>query len=77
MGELFGASKEAYERGDGAEAKKLSNEAKALREEKERLHDEAADWIFLRELTFYLFWFLLLLSATMLSCRAWDGVVIT
>lgn len=49
MGELFGASHEAYESGDGARAKELSNQAKALREKKDKLHRQAADWIFERE----------------------------
>lgn len=46
MGRLFGESREAYERGDGAEAKRLSDQAKSLREEKGRLHREAAEWIY-------------------------------
>ncbi|THH08622.1 hypothetical protein EW145_g2591 [Phellinidium pouzarii] len=49
MGQLFGASREAYEHKDGAEAKRLSEQAKALRNKKERLHREAADWIFQRK----------------------------
>ena len=46
MGRLFGESKAAYERGDGAEAKRLSDEAKKLREKRERLNMRAADWIY-------------------------------
>lgn len=46
MGRLFGASHAAYERGDGAEAKRLSNEAKELKAKRERLHRSAADWIY-------------------------------
>lgn len=46
MGQLFGESREAYERGDGAGAKRLSDQAKELRKEKDRLHSEAAAWIY-------------------------------
>lgn len=46
MGRAFRESQEAYERGDGAEAKRLSDKGKALREKRERLHREAANWIY-------------------------------
>ncbi|EJD02999.1 Smr-domain-containing protein [Fomitiporia mediterranea MF3/22] len=46
MDQLFDASRAAYSRGDGAEAKELSNRAKGLKSEKERLDREAAEWIF-------------------------------
>ena len=48
MDRLFDASREAYKQGDGAEAKELSNRAKALKEEKEKINRQAADWIFER-----------------------------
>ncbi|KAI5123968.1 hypothetical protein M0805_006380 [Coniferiporia weirii] len=46
MGQLFHDSREAYARGDGAEASALSKKAKELRNKRDRLHREAADWIF-------------------------------
>ncbi|KAH8119376.1 Smr-domain-containing protein [Phellopilus nigrolimitatus] len=46
MGRLFGESRAAYEGGDRAGAKSLSDRAKKLRLEKDRLNLEAADWIF-------------------------------
>jgi len=42
----FSESKEAYQGGDGAKAKQLSNEGKAHKAEMERLDAEASTWIF-------------------------------
>ncbi|KDQ21777.1 hypothetical protein BOTBODRAFT_50337 [Botryobasidium botryosum FD-172 SS1] len=46
MGRSFDASKQAFQRGDGAMAKQLSEEGKAHRAEMERLHAEAGAWIY-------------------------------
>ncbi|QRV79473.1 hypothetical protein RhiJN_07488 [Ceratobasidium sp. AG-Ba] len=46
MAKAFDASHAAYERGDGAEAKQLSNEGKRHKAEMERLNEEASNWIF-------------------------------
>ena len=46
MGKAFHDSQEAYGRGEGAEAKRLSEKGKALREKREMLHQKAADWIY-------------------------------
>ncbi|KAI0051225.1 DUF1771-domain-containing protein [Auriscalpium vulgare] len=46
MGRAFDESHTAYERGDGARAKELSNEGKAHQREMERLNAEASEWIF-------------------------------
>ncbi|KAG8681763.1 hypothetical protein FRC08_015410 [Ceratobasidium sp. 394] len=46
MAKAFNASHVAYETGDGAEAKRLSDEGKRHKAEMERLDKEASDWIF-------------------------------
>ena len=46
MAASFAASHEAYQRGDGAGAKELSNEGKAAKAEMEELNEKAAEWIF-------------------------------
>ncbi|KAI0812297.1 hypothetical protein BC629DRAFT_1589085 [Irpex lacteus] len=46
MHKLSRESQEAYQGGDGARAKELSNESKAKRAEMERLNQEAAEWLF-------------------------------
>lgn len=48
MAKAFDASHRAYENGDGAGAKNLSNEGKRHKAEMERLNQEASDWIFQR-----------------------------
>jgi hypothetical protein len=46
MHQCFDQSHKAYENGDGAKAKELSNEGKEAQHEMDRLNKEAADWIF-------------------------------
>ena len=46
MGKCFDGSQDAYRRGDGALAKKLSEEGKAHQAEMNRLHKEAARWVY-------------------------------
>ncbi|KEP52459.1 Smr domain protein C11H11 [Rhizoctonia solani 123E] len=46
MARAFDASQEAYQTGDGAKAKQLSNEGKRHKAEMERLNKEASNWIF-------------------------------
>ncbi|KAI1796405.1 DUF1771-domain-containing protein [Ganoderma leucocontextum] len=46
MARNFEAGHQAYESGDGARAKELSNAGKAAQREMERLNEEAAEWIF-------------------------------
>lgn len=46
MARAFDASQDAYQSGDGARAKELSNEGKRHKAEMERLNKEASDWIF-------------------------------
>lgn len=46
MARCFEESHQAYEGGDGARAKELSNEGKRHKAEMERLNDEASAWIF-------------------------------
>ncbi|KAG8747127.1 asparagine-linked glycosylation protein [Ceratobasidium sp. 414] len=46
MARAFDASHAAYDQGDGAEAKRLSDEGKRHKAEMERLDKEAGDWIF-------------------------------
>ncbi|KAG8863449.1 hypothetical protein FRB96_008189 [Tulasnella sp. 330] len=46
MARCFQESKEAYNSGDGARAKDLSNEGKRHKAEMERLNNEASQWIF-------------------------------
>lgn len=46
MHKLSRESQEAYQGGDGARAKELSNASKAKRAEMERLNQEAAEWLF-------------------------------
>ena len=46
MGRSFDEAHAAYESGDGARAKELSNAGKAAQREMERLNEEAAAWIF-------------------------------
>lgn len=48
MAKAFDASHRAYENGDGAGAKNLSNEGKRHKAEMERLNQEASNWIFQR-----------------------------
>lgn len=45
MAKAFDASHRAYESGDGAGAKNLSNEGKRHKAEMERLNQEASNWI--------------------------------
>ena len=46
MRKCFDASQRAYDSGEGARAKELSDEGKAHRVDGERAEREAADWIF-------------------------------
>ena len=46
MARAYDASHEAYQSGDGARAKELSNEGHAHKAEMERLNKEASEWIF-------------------------------
>ncbi|KAI0356237.1 DUF1771-domain-containing protein [Trametes cingulata] len=46
MARNFEEAHKAYERGDGARAKELSNAGKAAQQEMERLNEQAAEWIF-------------------------------
>lgn len=46
MARCFRESQEAYQSGNGAKAKELSNEGKRHKEEMERLNKEASNWIF-------------------------------
>lgn len=46
MARCFEESHQAYESGDGARAKELSNEGKTHKAEMERLNEEASAWIF-------------------------------
>ena len=46
MASCFDRSHQAYENGDGALAKELSNEGKVHQREMERLNQEASEWIF-------------------------------
>ncbi|KAI0633330.1 hypothetical protein C8Q77DRAFT_1057428 [Trametes polyzona] len=46
MARSFEEAHQAYERGDGALAKELSNKGKAAQKEMERLNEEASEWIF-------------------------------
>jgi hypothetical protein len=48
MAKSFAASRAAYAAGDGAGAKHLSDEGKCHKAERERLNNEASDWIFQR-----------------------------
>ncbi|KAF5386058.1 hypothetical protein D9615_002469 [Tricholomella constricta] len=47
MAKCFEQSHQAYARGDGAEAKTLSNRGKEHQRKREALNKQAADWIFL------------------------------
>ncbi|KAK0504879.1 cytoplasmic protein [Armillaria luteobubalina] len=46
MARCFSESHEAYNRGDGAGAKELSNQGKKHQQKMEQLNKEASDWIF-------------------------------
>ena len=46
MGRAFEESKRAYESGDGASAKQLSEEGKRHKTEMENLNSQASDWIY-------------------------------
>lgn len=46
MGRAFEESKRAYEGGDGARAKQLSEEGKRHKAEMEDLNRQACDWIY-------------------------------
>ncbi|KAL1942517.1 hypothetical protein VTO73DRAFT_6119 [Trametes versicolor] len=46
MARSFEEAHQAYERGDGARAKELSNKGKAAQQEMERLNEQASEWIF-------------------------------
>ncbi|KAF7321352.1 Smr domain-containing protein [Mycena kentingensis (nom. inval.)] len=46
MGDCFSRSKQAYERGDGAGAKQLSNQGKEHQARMQQFNKEASDWIF-------------------------------
>ena len=45
----FARSQAAFQRGDGQEAHELSVEGKRLMQEKDRVDDEAEEWIYRRE----------------------------
>ncbi|PWN52640.1 DUF1771-domain-containing protein [Violaceomyces palustris] len=47
MAKCFDESHRAYNQGDGARAKQLSNEGHQHKQEMERLNKQAADWIFM------------------------------
>ncbi|KAK0215952.1 hypothetical protein EDD85DRAFT_782291, partial [Armillaria nabsnona] len=47
MARCFSESHEAYNRGDGAAAKDLSNQGKSHKQNMEQLHKEASKWIYL------------------------------
>ncbi len=47
MARCFSESHEAYNRGDGAAAKDLSNQGKNHKQKMEQLHKEASKWIYL------------------------------
>ena len=49
MARCFGEGHRAYEEGDGARAKELSNQGKRHKAEMERLNKEASDWVFYRK----------------------------
>ena len=53
MARSFDEAHKAYERGDGARAKELSNAGKAAQREMERLNEEAAEWIFRGQYTLF------------------------
>jgi hypothetical protein len=46
MGRCFSESKEAYQSGDGARAKELSNEGKKHQAEMESFNHQASEWIY-------------------------------
>ncbi len=46
MGRCFSESKEAYQSGNGARAKELSNEGKRHQVEMEALNRQASEWIY-------------------------------
>jgi hypothetical protein len=46
MGRAFEESKRAYESGDGARAKQLSEEGKRHKQEMEDLNRQASDWVY-------------------------------
>ncbi|EKM54149.1 uncharacterized protein PHACADRAFT_257781 [Phanerochaete carnosa HHB-10118-sp] len=48
MAQAFEGGHQAYERGDGALAKELSNKGKRHQAEMDRLNKEAAEWIFIK-----------------------------
>jgi hypothetical protein len=50
MAHAFQQSHEAYERGDGALAKELSNKGKAHQAKMEELNRKASEWIFVGKL---------------------------
>jgi len=47
MAHCFEESKQAYNQGDGARAKELSNEGKHHKQKMEELNQQASDWIFI------------------------------
>lgn len=53
MAHCFDQSHQAYENGDGARAKQLSEEGKRHKAEMERLNKEASDWIYYRKWSLY------------------------
>lgn len=53
MGRAFDESKRAYESGDGARAKQLSEEGKRHKVEMENLNKQASDLIYHGETSFY------------------------
>jgi hypothetical protein len=54
MGRAFEESKRAYESGDGARAKQLSEEGKRYKASMEELNQQASDWIYHGETSFYI-----------------------
>jgi DNA-nicking Smr family endonuclease len=48
MARCFDESQAAYKRGDGGQAKQLSNEGKMHKANMERLNKEASDWIYVK-----------------------------
>ncbi len=63
MARYFSESHEAYNHGDGAAAKDLSNQGKSHKQKMEQLHKEASKWIYLSQCcdlsSLYLMWMLI------------------
>jgi len=63
MGRAFEESERAYENGDGARAKQLSEEGKRFKGEMENLNLQAADWIYHGKTQFYTLQHILIFAA--------------